>query len=225
MDLLRRCFIVVLCVTAVNAHVQCPKGNNEMPGGEIGLPFPPDKCAVPTEDFLKYVVNRVYVSAYVIDTLRLTSAISTQRRFTVQPDASIVSTFAYAAGDSCQSFDVIYPGIRDDIAVFPEPENRDFRVLSCSPAEYLITYHCRDVTEIVCGKCPRIAVLIYVRDRREDKDGDGIPDGDPDFTDVPWGEIEKFSKHCLGEDFENDDLLGWKWKGRSQPENCTLLSA
>ncbi|WAR27665.1 hypothetical protein MAR_013369 [Mya arenaria] len=162
MDLLRRCFIVVLCVTAVNAHVQCPKGNNEMPGGEIGLPFPPDKCAVPTEDFLKYAT---------------------------------------------------------------EPENRDFRVLSCSPAEYLITYHCRDVTEIVCGKCPRIAVLIYVRDRREDKDGDGIPDGDPDFTDVPWGEIEKFSKHCLGEDFENDDLLGWKWKGRSQPENCTLLSA
>ncbi|WAR27656.1 hypothetical protein MAR_013360 [Mya arenaria] len=61
-------------------------------------------------------------------------------------------------------------------------------------------------------------------DRREDTDGDGIPDGVPDFTGVPWCDINKFSKHCLGEEFENDDLLGWEWKGRSQPENCTLLT-
>ncbi|XP_052760989.1 uncharacterized protein LOC128203560 [Mya arenaria] len=79
-------------------------------------------------------------------------------------------------------------------------------LISCDPENYLIRVACEPADLAPGSPCLQGAAQILIRDRREDSDGDGFFDENPDYSGTDWCKIDRLIEACM-----HTKLVDWQW--------------
>ncbi|XP_060567063.1 uncharacterized protein LOC132725890 [Ruditapes philippinarum] len=195
---------------------------------DIGMKIPAQDCILSWDDFKNHVVGKNYIELYDIsDNEMFISGMTTKvhLRYSLLNDTVIKRDLSLRIDDTntCAYVPGLEERVDSEKAIFRalsgftvSPTRMDF-VVSSDPSKYLFYFFCYTGDTIMDGRCSQGLNVLLVEDKRSwPQDGDGVPEGQINLDDIPWGDIERTMIRCFGQQFldDTDPQAIWTWRGK-----------